>query len=188
MMSAMTSTGCSSAKERRPKPFLPAATAEGALAAASHAGGCGSWKGFGHCLRSGNWSRSVSHEMLSLVHASTTNSTASRHMSRLRSSAGTPKASCSIGVERPVPHSTRPWESTSTVATFSATRAGCWKPGGMRLTPNPRRMSLVMVDRAPRTTSLLGHADRPSRKWCSTHHTVWKPRVSAKRISSMASS
>ena len=109
-------------------------------------------------------------------------------MARLRSSAGTPKAICSIGVERPVPHSTRPWESTSTVATFSATRAGCWKPGGMRLTPKPRRMSLVMVERAPRTTSLLGQAERPSRKWCSTHQTVSKPRVSAKRISSMASS
>ena len=82
----------------------------------------------------------------------------------------------------------RPWLSTSTVATFSATRAGCWKPGGIRLTPNPRRMFLVIVESAPSTTSLLGHADRPSRKWCSTHHTVSNPSESAKRISSMASS
>ena len=34
----------------------------------------------------------------------------------------TPKAVCSMGVERPVPHSTRPFERMSTVATFSAMR------------------------------------------------------------------
>ena len=168
---------------------MPAATAEGALAAASQAGGWGSWKGLGHCLRSGNCDAGRSPtRCVSLVQASTTNSTASRHWARLSSLAGTPKAICSMGVDRPVPHSTRPWLNTSTVATFSATRAGCWKPGGMRLTPKPRRMFSVMVDSAPSTTSLLGQADRPSRKWCSTHHTVLKPRVSAKRISSMASS
>ena len=132
--------------------------------------------------------RSLSQLMRSFVHAATTNSTASRHWARLSSLAGTPKAICSIGVDRPVPHSTRPWLNTSTVATFSATRAGCWKPGGMRLTPKPRRRFSVMVESAPSTTSLLGQAERPSRKWCSTHHTVLKPRVSAKRISSTASS
>ena len=31
----------------------------------------------------------------------------------------TPNAVCSIGVERPIPHSTRPCDSTSTVATLS---------------------------------------------------------------------
>ena len=45
-----------------------------------------------------------------------------------------------------MPHSTRPWERMSTAATFSATRAGCWKPGGISTTPKPSRMFLVIRD------------------------------------------
>ena len=92
-----------------------------------------------------------------------------------------------MGVERPVPHSTRPPLRMSTVDTFSATRTGCWKPGGMSTTPKPRRMFSVICDSAPSTTSLHGTAERPSRKWCSTTHTVWNPSVSQYAISASAS-
>ena len=44
-----------------------------------------------------------------------------------------------MGVDRPVPHSTRPPERTSAVATFSATWTGWQNWWGMRTTPNPRR-------------------------------------------------
>ena len=76
---------------------------------------------------------------------------------------------------------------TSTVATFSATRAGWMNPNGMRVTPKP---SLILGARAspPRIASLQGDADRPSRKWCSTTHTVLNPSLSAWWISAMASS
>ncbi len=130
---------------------------------------------------------SLFHDMRSFCQAWTTNSTPSRHMSRDRSSAGTWNASCSLGVDRPVPHSTRPRLKTSTVATFSATRIGCWNPGGMNTTPKPSRMFLVAWDSAPRMTSFDGDAERISRKWCSTTQTVWKPSRSASLISSKAS-
>ena len=76
----------------------------------------------------------------------------------------------------------------STVATFSATRAGCTNPNGINTTPNPNRRFLVVSARPPRTASGVGHAERPSRKWCSTHHTVLNPNVSANWISVIASS
>ena len=113
-------------------------------------------------------------------------SMASRHSSRLFSRS-TWNAVCSMGVERPVPHSTRPLDSTSTVATFSATRAGWVKPNGVSVTPKPILICSVRWDRAPRTTSEDGQWLRPSRKWCSTSQTVLKPRVSAKETCSMAS-
>ena len=158
------------------------------LAAASHAGGCGSWYGFGVWMRSGKCRFSLSHENRSDSHMATTISTASFHWTRDSSVGGTPKAICSIGVDRPVPHSTRPWLSTSTVATFSAMRAGWVKPNGVSVTPKPSRRFRVVSASPPSTASGVGQAERPSRKWCSTHHTVWKPSVSANWISAMASS
>jgi hypothetical protein len=105
-----------------------------------------------------------------------------------RDSAGsTPKAICSMGVDRPVPHSTRPPERMSAVATFSATRIGGVKAWGMRVTPKPSRMFSVHWESAPITTSGAGQCDRPSRKWCSTCHVVWKPSLSASLICSSAS-
>ena len=86
-----------------------------------------------------------------------------------------------------MPHSTRPPDSTSTVATFSATRAGWMNPGGQRVTPKPRRRFSVTCERAPRTTSEDGECDRPSRKWCSTDQIVLKPNLSASLICSNAS-
>ncbi len=52
---------------------------------------------------------------------------------------------------RPVPNSTRPPERTSSVATRSAVRTGCWK--GSRTTPSPSRIRLVIRDSAPSTMS-----------------------------------
>ena len=52
-----------------------------------------------------------------------------------------------------MPHWTRPLERTSTVATFSATRAGWMKPKGVRVTPKPMPICSVRWDRAPSTTS-----------------------------------
>src|SRR5439155_15908037 len=60
-------------------------------------------------------------------HMCTTDLMASSAAARLVSRS-TPNAVCSMGVERPVPHSTRPLDRTSTVATFSATRIGGVKP------------------------------------------------------------
>jgi hypothetical protein len=89
------------------------------------------------------------------------------------------KAVCSMGVLRPVPHSTRPLLRMSAVATFSATRAGCVNPNGSSVTPKPRRRFSVAWVSAPMTTSGDGMWLRPSRKWCSTIHTVLKPILSA---------
>ena len=188
MWSAIFSTGWSRAKDRRPRPSSPALTALVSEAAACQQGGCGSWNGLGVCIRSGNTRFSLFQEKRSSSHMRTTISTASRHWARDRSSAGTPKAVCSIGVDRPVPHSTRPCERTSTVATFSATRAGWMKPKGMRVTPNPSLICSVDRARPPRMASEQGEAERPSRKWCSTTQTVLNPSLSAYWISAMASS
>lgn len=97
------------------------------------------------------------------------------------------KAVCSIGVERPVPHCTRPRDRMSTVATFSAIRAGWVKPKGVSVTPNPRPMFSVTWLSAPSSTSGAGQWERPSRKWCSTAQIVLKPRESASLICSTAS-
>ena len=77
---------------------------------------------------------------------------------------GTPNAVCSIGVDRPVPHSTLPLLKMSTVATFSATRAGWMKPKGMSVTPKPILICWVDSASPPRMASEHGEADRPSRK------------------------
>ena len=188
MTLAITSTGWNSANDRSPSPYLPALRADFSVAAASHTGGWGSWKGFGVCIRSGKVIIGLSQLNRSCSHIRTTISVASCHSWRERSSIGTPNAICSIGVERPVPHSTRPWLRMSTVATFSATRAGCWNPGGIRTTPKPSLMFSVQVARPPSTTSDEGQAERPSRKWCSTHQMVWYPNVSASFICSIPSS
>ena len=55
MWSAIASTGCSSANDEQAEPVAsPALTALVSVAAASQHGGCGSWNGFGVCMRSGN--------------------------------------------------------------------------------------------------------------------------------------
>ena len=183
---AIISMGCMIVKERRPRPFSPAVVAEDWDVAAIQAGGCGSWYGLGVTIRRGNEKLSLSYSKYSSRHMPQMISMASRHSSRLFSRS-TPNAVCSMGVDRPVPHWTRPLDSTSTVATFSATRAGWMKPKGVRVTPNPIPICSVRWESAPSTTSDEGQCDRPSRKWCSTTQQVLNPSVSARVIWSMAS-
>ncbi len=52
-------------------------------------------------------------------------------------------------------------------------------PKCMSTTPKPSRMVVVDKARPPSTASDAGHAERPSRKWCSTAHAVWNPSLSA---------
>ena len=124
--------------DSNPRPSLPATAEEPSLVAAIHAGGCGSWNGFGVTIRRGNEKFGDSYSKYSSSHIFTTISMASCQCSR-ECSRSTPNAICSIGVERPVPHSTRPPDKTSTVATFSAIRAGWKNPNGVSVTPKPRR-------------------------------------------------
>ena len=76
------------------------------VAAIQH-GGWGSWYGFGVTMRFGNEKVSLSYSKYSSRHMPQMISMASRHSSRLFSRS-TWNAVCSIGVDRPVPHSTRP--------------------------------------------------------------------------------
>ena len=62
------------------------------------------------------------------------------------------------------------------------------KPNGISVTPKPSLICSVLSASPPRIASLHGDADRPSRKWCSTTHTVLKPSLSAYWISAIASS
>ena len=113
--------------DSRPSWFDPATADDPSEVAAIQAGGCGSWYGFGVMSRRGNWNVGLSHSKYSSRHIAQMISMASAHSARL-ASRSTWNAVCSIGVERPVPHSMRPCERMSAVATFSATRAGWVNP------------------------------------------------------------
>ena len=154
--------------DSKPSWFSPATADEPSDVAAIQHGGCGSWYGFGVIRRRGNWNVGLSHSKYSSRHIVQMIWIASSHSARL-ASRSTWNAVCSIGVERPVPHSTRPFERMSAVATFSATRAGCVNPNGSSVTPKPSRMFSVAWVSAPITTSGAGQCERPSRKWCSTN-------------------
>ena len=109
-----------------PSPFSPATSAEPSDVAAIQHGGCGSCHGFGVTIRFGNdEALGESHSKYSSRHMPQTILMASAQSSR-DLSRSTPNAVCSIGVERPVPHSTRPCESRSTAATFSAIALRRW--------------------------------------------------------------
>src|SRR4051812_9353951 len=75
-------------------------------------------------------------------------SRASSHCSRFvsRSTPKPPSSACEL--DSPVPSSTRPPETRSSVATRSATRAGWLNGGGICTMPWPRRMRLVRCDAA----------------------------------------
>ena len=122
--------------DSRPRPFLPATSAEPLEVAAIQHGGCGSCHGFGVTIRRGNEKRSDSYSKYSSRHMPQTIWMASAQSSR-DLSRSTWNAVCSIGVERPVPHWTRPCESRSTAATFSAIRCGGVNANGVSVTPNP---------------------------------------------------
>ena len=60
-------------------------------------------------------------------------------------------------------------------------------PKGINVTPNPNLIWRVDRAKPPRMASEHGEADRPSRKWCSTTHTVLNPSWSANWICSIPS-
>jgi hypothetical protein len=178
--------GCMIEKLRSPRPREPASAALPSDVAAIQQGGCGSCTGLGVTMRRGKSRYLPWNSKYSLSHMPTTAWIASWAIS-LDASRSTPNAVCSIGVDRPVPHSTRPPLRMSAVATFSATRIGGVKAWGMRVTPKPRRMFSVIWLSAPMMTSGAGEWLRPSRKWCSTCQVVWKPSLSASLICSSVS-
>src|SRR6266513_1109399 len=96
-------------KDSSPSWFSPATADDPSDVAAIQQGGCGSWKGFGVISRLGKLNVGLSHSKYSSRHMAQMISIASAHSDRLRSRS-TWKAVCSMGVDRPVPHSTRPWE------------------------------------------------------------------------------
>ena len=93
------------------------------------------------------------------------------HMSR-DSAVSISKPACSNWLERPVPNSTRPFETMSSAATRSATRIGWLNLCGKSVTPWPMRMFFVRCDTAARKTSGAEECANSVRKWCSTSHTV----------------
>ena len=70
----------------------------------------------------------------------------------------------------PRPSSTRPSDTKSSVAIFSATRAGWFVV--ICTMPWPRRMFLVRWLAAARKTSGAEECEYSSRKWCSTSPRV----------------
>jgi hypothetical protein len=72
--------------------------------------------------------------------------------------------------DSPVPKSARPFDTRSSMAIRSATRAGWLNGGGVCTMPWPRRMRCVRCDAAARNTSGALEWEYSSRKWCSTSH------------------
>src|SRR5579859_5611985 len=177
IVSAICSTGRMIDNDSTPRPMLAATAAVLSLDAAIQHGGWGSWNGLGVTIRTGTLSMAGKSQYLpwnwkySDSHACTTAWIASLACALL-STGSTPKADCSIGVDRPVPHSTLPLDNTSAVATFSATRTGEVNGCGINTTPKPSRIRSVTCDSAPISTSGAEECDRPSRKWCSTCQVV----------------
>src|SRR6478735_8822228 len=101
-------------------------------------------------------------------------------MSRVTSIESMPNPSTSTDDEpRPVPNSNRPGASWSSIATFSATRAG-WQIGGvMLMIPEPMWMRSVIANAYAIQASLADRCEYSSRKWCSVTHTYLKPERSA---------
>src|SRR5215216_3072214 len=88
--------------------------------------------------------------------------------------------------ERPVPNSRRPPERMSRTAARSATRIGWLNCGTHTTMPWPTRMFWVCMAQAVKNSSGAEECEYSSRKWCSTHHTEWKPSSSASRTCSSA--
>ncbi len=143
-------------------PHSPALAMVWMLEQATHSGGCGFWRDFGMTLRAGKSWYWPWNSQSSLVNIGRIARTASSQRSRL-SRTRVPNGCSSAGpVASPMPNSTRPPESRSSVETFSATRCGwlvvIW------MTPWPRRMFLVRWLAAPRNTSGAEECEYSSRK------------------------
>ena len=154
---------------------------------AIHIGGCGFWIGFGTTGRAGMLTYFPSKpSKTSCVHIFGNSPTASSHIGRESSgSMSNPPSSASV-IERPVPTSTRPFDTMSSAAVRSAMRAGWLNGIGSRHTPCPTRMFSVRAATAVRKISGAEQCEYSTRKWCSTAHTEWNPRLSASTDCSIA--
>ena len=96
---------------------------------------------------------------------------ASSHIARFCSRRIRNPPSSASELDSPVPNSTRPPDTRSSVAIRSATRAG-WFTCGMTFTmPWPSRIRVVRWLAAARNTSGADECEYSSMKWCSTCHT-----------------
>ena len=94
------------------------------------------------------------------------------------SACGIPKPRKWLGTEpRPMPNSTRPLLSTSSVATSSAMRRGC--ESGNSTIAIPSRSVLVRSATAASSSIGAGMIERSGMKCCSTGHTDSNPSASA---------
>ncbi len=124
---SLASSGSTKEKVSAPIPFSAASWIVSRREQATHSGGCGFWTVLGTTLRGGIGMKRPSHPANgSSTNIRVTTSSASSHCSRLVSRS-TPKPPSSAPDEvSPEPNSTRPFDTRSSIATFSATRAGCW--------------------------------------------------------------
>ena len=124
---ALASSGSTNEKLSAPMPFSAARRIVSRREHATHSGGWGFWTGLGTTLRGGIVRKRPSapaNGSSTIIRA--TIASISSHCARLVSRS-TPKPSSSAPLDvSPVPNSTRPPETRSSIATVSATRAGCW--------------------------------------------------------------
>ena len=152
---------------------------------ATHIGGCGCCIGLGTTLRGGiRRSRELHPANGSSTSMWAIASIASSHISRLRARRIPKPPSSAAELDSPLPNSTRPSDTRSSVAIRSATRAG-WLTCGMTLTiPWPILMFFVLWLAAARNTSGADECEYSSMKWCSTTHAWSKPSWSPSRACS----
>ena len=108
---------------------------------ATHSGGCGFCSGFGTTARNGNLKNSPSYSQPWFQNIGSVQRTASSQTSRLSRKRRLKGCSSVTDAPSPRPNSTRPSETRSSVAIFSATRAG-WLVVICTM-PWPKRMFLV---------------------------------------------
>ena len=123
---------------------------------------------------------------VSVMHRTATRRPSS-HISRFSIGSTRNPPSSASDDDSPVPKSTRPPETRSSIEIRSATRAGWLNGGGVCTMPCPSRMFFVRCDAAARNTSGALLCEYSSRKWCSTSQTYSMPSESASSICSSAS-
>ena len=139
---------------------------------ATHSGGCGFCSGLGTTSRTGIRNCSPSWPAKGdSTNMRVTASSASSHWSRLVARSTRKPPSSASDDASPVPKSTRPSDTRSSVAMRSAMRAVWLKLNGSWTMPWPRRMRVVRWLAAARNTSGADECEYSSRKWCSTSHT-----------------
>ena len=175
------------ANVRAPMPFSAASRIVSRRLHATHSGGCGFCTGLGTTLRGGIVTNSPSTPVngdSTMQRMAVCNP--SSQASRLRiGSIWKPASSASLD-DSPLPNSTRPLDTRSSIEMRSATRAGWLNCGAVRTMPCPRRIREVRWLAAARNTSGADEWLYSSRKWCSTSHAYWMPNESASSICSSA--